>query len=199
MTLDVQFITMISMVAGGFYLGVALDTFRRLSIYWKQRLFLIYFMEISFWLTQTLLLYYVLFLVNSGELRFYVLLAVVLGFSMYRALAANTFKRLLEHVIQITAAIYRFLENMIQTVIMTPITFIVQLVVNVVVFTINLLMNVIQYILKIVFILVLWLFRLIFRLLPQTIQRKLHKMAGFYSTIKNTCKKWIRTWKSKRR
>ncbi|QKY70901.1 spore cortex biosynthesis protein YabQ [Lentibacillus sp. CBA3610] len=202
MTLDVQFITMISMIAGGFYLGMALDTFRRLSIYWKQRVFLIYFMEISFWLTQTMLLYYVLFLANSGELRFYVFLAVLLGFSMYRALAASAFKRLLEHVIRVIAAISRFLENMFKTVIVTPVKFIIQLLITIGVFTVNLLLSLVRYIFKIVFVPVFWLLRMIFRMLPQSIQKNLHKIAGFYSTIENTCKKWLKKlhhWMSKRR
>ncbi|HLS08095.1 spore cortex biosynthesis protein YabQ [Lentibacillus sp.] len=199
MTLDVQFITMISMTAGGFYLGMALDTFRRLSVYWKQRVLLVYVMEISFWLMQTLLLYFVLFQVNSGELRVYVFIAILLGFAMYQALAANSYKRLLEHLINVTVKVYRFLVNVVKMIIITPITFIIQLIVTVIVFMAKLLWNLIQYTLKIVVAPIVWISRIVFRMLPQTIQRKLHKIAGFYSTIKNTCKKWINNLMSKRR
>ncbi|MFD1362569.1 spore cortex biosynthesis protein YabQ [Lentibacillus salinarum] len=199
MTLDVQFITMISMTCGGFYLGMALDTFRRLSIYWRPRVFLVYVMEISFWLTQTLLLYYVLFRVNSGELRFYVFVALLLGFAMYQALAAKVYKRLLERVIRMTMSIYHMLANMIRAIIVTPILFIVQLLVTVVVFTGKLLWHVVRHILKIVWVPVFWLLRLIYRMLPYSIQKNLHKIAGFYSTIENTCKKWLNKWLSKRR
>ncbi|SFB31802.1 spore cortex biosynthesis protein YabQ [Lentibacillus halodurans] len=199
MTLNVQFITMISMITGGFYLGMALDTFRRLSIYWKQRVFLKYFMEISFWMTQTMLLYYVLFLANSGELRFYVFIAILLGFSMYQVLAANLYKRMLEYLIRMMVKVYRFLQNMVRVTIVTPIKFIIQLLMTIIMFTANTLWNLLRYSFKIVFVPVFWLLRLIFRMLPQNIQRNLHKIAGFYSTIENTCKKWINDWMSKRR
>lgn len=199
MTLDVQFITMLSMIAGGFYLGIALDTFRRLSVTWKHRVFLKYFMEISFWLTQTLLLYYVLFQVNSGELRFYVFIAVLLGFAMYQAAAAKTYKQLLEHMISISIQVYQFLEKMVKIIIIAPIKFIFQLIMTVIVFTLKILLNMIRYSLSIVLIPIFWIVRMIFGMLPQTIQKKLHKIAGFYSTIENTFKKWINNLISKRR
>ncbi|WP_010531208.1 spore cortex biosynthesis protein YabQ [Lentibacillus jeotgali] len=199
MTLDVQFITMLSMIAGGFYLGVALDSFRRLSDSWRRRVFLKYFMEISFWLTQTLLLYYVLFQVNSGELRFYVFIAVLLGFSIYQVAAAKTYKKLLEHLIRIILQVYQFLEKMVRILVMAPLKFIVQLGITIVVFIVKILLFVVRYILIIVLTPILWLARRIFKMLPQTIQKKLHKIAGFYSTIENTFKKWINKLISKRR
>ncbi|TFJ92991.1 spore cortex biosynthesis protein YabQ [Lentibacillus salicampi] len=197
MTLDVQFITMIAMMIGGFYLGVASDTFRRLCVYWKQRVVLKYFMEIGFWLTQTLLLYYVLFQVNSGELRFYVFVALLLGFAMYQALAANMYKRLLEYLIGIIVQIYRFLVKVTRVIIIIPVTFLIQLIITIIVGTATILLKLIRFTFKIVLAPVIWLFRMVFRMLPQSIQKRLHKIAGFYSIIENTCKKWIQ--KSKRR
>src|SRR5699024_8882996 len=58
------------------------------SPYWKNKWFINYVMEICFWLTQTFLLFYVLFRINGGELRVYVFLACLLGFAMYQALAS---------------------------------------------------------------------------------------------------------------
>ncbi|GAB4072144.1 hypothetical protein GCM10028778_01510 [Barrientosiimonas marina] len=199
MTLDVQFLTMISMAAGGFWLGMALETFRRLSIYWRERAFLVYVMEISFWLTQTLLLYYILFRVNSGELRFYVFAALVLGFAIYQALAASLYKRLLEYVIYVMAAIHRMLTRIIRAVIVTPIVFSVQLLLAAVGFMGKWLWHLLRFILKVFWVPVSWLLRLGFQMLPQTIQKKIHKLAGFYSTIKNRCKKWIQHIMFKRR
>lgn len=199
MTLDVQFITMIAMMIGGFYLGVASDTFRRLCVYWKQRVVLKYFMEIGFWLTQTLLLYYVLFQANSGELRFYVFVALLLGFAMYQALAANMYKRLLEYLIGIIVQIYRFLVKVTRVIIIIPVTFLIQLIITIIVGTATILLKLIRFTFKIVLAPVIWLFRMVFRMLPQSIQKRLHKIAGFYSIIENTCKKWIQKLMSKRR
>src|SRR5699024_5483544 len=101
MTLDVQFMTMAAMTLSGIYLGIAQETFRRFKPHWKPNRFLLYFMEIAFWLFQVALIFYVLFLVNAGELRLYVFLALFLGISMYQVLVASVYKRLLEMIVRI--------------------------------------------------------------------------------------------------
>ncbi|WP_188633377.1 spore cortex biosynthesis protein YabQ [Lentibacillus kapialis] len=199
MTLEVQFMTMLSMIAGGFYLGIACDTFRRLSISWNRRVFLKYFMEISFWLTQTLLLYYVLFQVNSGELRFYVFAAVLLGFAIYQALVAKTYKTVLEHLIRIMTQVYQFVEKMVRVIIIAPVKFIFQSTLTVIIVTLKILLTVLRYSLNVVWSPIFWLFRAIYKMFPQSIQKKLHKIAGFYSTIENTIKKWFHNLITKRR
>src|SRR5690625_5859173 len=75
MTLNVQFLTMLFMVVSGFYLGIALETFRRFSPLWRHRPVLVYIFEVSFWLIQTFIIFYVLYKVNAGELRVYIFLA----------------------------------------------------------------------------------------------------------------------------
>lgn len=199
MTLSVQFMTMIAMVIGGFYLGLIQDTYRRFQGYWKNNVFLLYFMEISFWLTQVLLLFYVLFRVNAGELRFYVFLACLLGFAAYQALAAPLYKRLLEQIIRIVVKCYRFLENLVQTIIIAPIKYIFQLLVALILLIGQLILSIILFAAKIIYVPLKWIAMVIYRLLPKSIQNFLHKLAGFYSTIKNTCRKGLKYLKFKRR
>src|SRR5699024_4293439 len=100
MTLHVQLLTMIFMVLSGLYLGMALETFRRFSPLWRKNKFLVYFLEICFWLVQTLIIFYVLYRVNAGELRLYIFVACLLGFATYQALIASLYKRLLEQVVK---------------------------------------------------------------------------------------------------
>src|SRR5690625_1760968 len=106
MTLDTQFLTMIFMVLGGLYLGIAKDTFRRFSPYWKNKRFINYAMEICFWLTQTFLLFYVLFRINGGELRFYVFLACLLGYAMFQAFDSDLSILLLIDIICVLYSTY---------------------------------------------------------------------------------------------
>ncbi|GGB51192.1 hypothetical protein GCM10011409_30950 [Lentibacillus populi] len=199
MTLDVQFMTMIVMVISGFYLGIIQETFRRFQPHWKENRFLRYFMEITFWLSQVLLLFYVLFRVNAGELRFYVFLALLLGFAAYQALAAHAYKRLLEYVIRVIAACYHFLEKLIQTLIITPVKYLIQLVITLILFVVQLVISILLFIAKVIIFPIKWVIYLIYRLLPKSIQNFLHKTAGFYSTIKNICKKGLEYLKFKRR
>src|SRR5690625_3097491 len=106
MTLDVQFMIMISMILGGIYLGVALETFRRFSRAWEKNTILLYIMEICFWLIQSFVLFYILFRVNGGEIRVYVILAGCLGFAIYIALVASFYIRILDRFIIIVFFIY---------------------------------------------------------------------------------------------
>ncbi|ASK61701.1 spore cortex biosynthesis protein YabQ [Virgibacillus phasianinus] len=199
MILSTQFMTMLAMVLGGFYLGIILDTFRRASPHWRNSVFLTYLMEICFWLSQTLFLFYILYRVNAGELRLYVFAACLLGFAAYQALAASLYKKLLEHIIQFTLSIYRFFAKAIRMLIVTPVVFVVTLLFSAIAYTFQVLFLVLLTICKIVLTPFKWIFMFIYRLLPETIKKYLHKIAGFYSTMKNISKKWLKYIKFKRR
>ncbi|WP_156289998.1 spore cortex biosynthesis protein YabQ [Oceanobacillus salinisoli] len=199
MTLSVQFLTMISMVASGFYLGMILDTFRRFTPYWKHNIFLTYFMEICFWLMQTIILFYVLFQVNSGEIRFYVFVACLLGFSIYQALAQNVYKRLLEYMIRIIASVYRFCRRVVQVLIISPITWLFTLIITIILGTVRILWKIILFITKLLITPIRWILQMIYRILPKSFQNFLKQIAGFYSKIKNILIKWAKYMNSKRR
>ncbi|MFC4024114.1 spore cortex biosynthesis protein YabQ [Oceanobacillus longus] len=199
MTLSVQFLTLIAMVSSGFYLGIIQETFRRFTPYWKNSIFLTYFLEISFWLTQTGIIFYVLFRVNAGELRLYVFLACLLGFSMYQVFAKSIYKIALEWIIQITTAIYRFFKSLFQGLIITPISWIIKLILRIIVSIITLLGSIILFILKMILTPFGWIAIGMYKVAPNRFKNFLHKIAGFYSTMKNICYKYLKYLKSKRR
>ncbi|WP_010094855.1 spore cortex biosynthesis protein YabQ [Ornithinibacillus scapharcae] len=146
---------------------MALDTFRRFQKHWKRNVILVYVMEVFFWLTQVFILYYVLFRINAGELRFYVFAACLLGFSAYQVFAKNLYKRLLERVIFIIASIYKFLYRLVKAIIFTPIKYITQLLVAVIIFLFNTTLLVVGFVLKCVYFPLKWIFIRIYRLLPK--------------------------------
>ncbi|GGA70962.1 spore cortex biosynthesis protein YabQ [Ornithinibacillus halotolerans] len=199
MTLSVQFLTMVSMIGGGFYLGMALDTFRRFQRHWKHNVFLVYFMEISFWLTQVFILYYILFQVNLGELRLYVFVACLLGFAAYQALAVNLYKRLLERMIIIISRIYEWISRLMKALIITPIKYIFQLLIAAVIFLFNMILHILKFLLNCIYIPIKWLFVKIYTLLPEKFKLFLQQLAGFYSKIKNICNKVFKFLTTKRR
>ncbi|MBP2078521.1 spore cortex biosynthesis protein YabQ [Oceanobacillus polygoni] len=189
MSLSIQFLTMITMVLSGFYLGIVQETFRRLTYYWKRRVFLTYFLEISFWLTQTAIILYVLFRVNAGEIRVYVILACLLGFSIYQVLAKAAYKRLLEWIIRIVSAVYRFFRNLVHTLIISPISWIIRTLFRLVLWILMLIGTILLFILKVVITPFRWVGMGIYHLIPDGFKKNLHKLAGFYSTMKNICYK----------
>lgn len=188
MTLEVQFTTITYMILGGIYVGLALETFRRFSPIWQHNRFLVYCLEIFFWLIQTAILFYILYRANNGELRFYVFIACLLGFSMYQAIFASSYKKLLERVIQFVKISYRFFRKTIQMVIIVPIQWIMTLFLKIV----NLILLLILYIVKTLFLPIRWIGKLIYFLLPKKIQHFINKLPQTYSIIKNTLMKWAK-------
>ncbi|RDW15313.1 spore cortex biosynthesis protein YabQ [Oceanobacillus arenosus] len=199
MTLSIQFLTMATMVLSGIYLGISQDTFRRFTQYWKNQTLLTYFMEICFWLTQAIILFYVLYRVNAGEIRFYIVMACLLGFSMYQVVAANLYKRLLEHVIRVIAGFYRFCAKVVQVLLITPIRWIIIMLLTILLFILRLVGKVLFFILKLLVMPFKWIGKALYQLLPKKVKKNLHKIAGFYSKMKNICIKWAKFFKFNRR
>jgi len=191
--------TMLAMILSGFYLGIIQETYRRLTVYWRKRVFLTYFLEISFWLTQTAIIFYVLYRVNAGELRLYVFLACLLGFSVYQVFAKSIYKRLLESIIRIMAAIYHFFERLFQGLIITPISWIIKGIIFIVLSIVHMLGAIIMFILKLVFTPFKWIGKGIYQLLPEVFKNFLHKLAGFYSKMKNISYKELKKLLFRRR
>jgi spore cortex biosynthesis protein YabQ len=186
---------MISMIIGGFYLGLARDTFQRFSSYWRRRNLLRYFLEVSFWMCQTFILFYILYRVNAGELRFYVFIACVLGFSMYQVMFAQFYKRILEQVIRILLVIYRFCKTVIGLLIITPVCWIIYIVLKIVqtiIFTLF-------FMIRFIFMPVGWAIKWVYLLLPNKLRGNVYKIVKFYSIIKNTCMNWLKNILLKRR
>lgn len=187
MTLNVQLLTMAFMILGGFYLGIALETFRRFSSLWRHRPILVYTFEISFWLIQTFIIFYVLYRVNSGELRVYIFIACLLGFSIYQALAASLYRVILEFIIQMLTVFLRTTRRVGHVLIVSPIGWIIR--------TILMGVWIILWILvQLIFIALLplkWLIQFVYYLLPQKIKKLFNKKVDFYSILKFKLLKWI--------
>lgn|SRR5690625_1403823 len=188
MTLQVQFTTIIYMILGGIYLGIALETFRRFSSIWQHHKFLVYCLEICFWLMQTVILFYILYLANHGELRFYIFISGLLGFSMYQAIFRTLYQKLLEHLIYFSLQFYYFCKRVIQILIISPINWVLTMIFIVANFILLLVFN----ILKIIFLPIKWIGKFIYFLLPKKIQEIVSKTPQLYSIIKNTWFKWVK-------
>jgi len=198
-SLNVQFMTMLTMICGGFYLGMALDTFRRFSIYWRRPVWLLYTIEVLFWLIQTVILFYLLFTANQGEIRMYIFAAALLGFAAYQALAKKVYRQLLEYLIRIISAIIRVFVNIVRILIIVPIKGLITIVLAVLLFLIQAVLTIVGFILKIILLPFKWIFAIVWRLLPKSAKNFVHKYQGLYSTMKESCIKCLKWIKLKRR
>jgi len=199
MTLDTQVLTMISMVVGGIYLGFANETFRRFSVMWKKRVILVYLFEIIFWVIQTSILFYVLYQVNHGEIRFYIFLACLLGFSIYVVLFQSFYRRFLEILIQIVKQAAYITVRTIQELLIEPVKWLLALIVTIAMYVLDIGLTIIFFLLKIVFYPISLCGKLAKRMLPESFLKKITKFRSIYSTILYTLKSRVKALVFKRR
>ncbi|GER67634.1 spore cortex biosynthesis protein YabQ [Weizmannia acidilactici] len=120
MSLTTQFYTMLAMLAMGSFFGGALDTYNRFLQRGKRKRWIVFIHDVLFWLCQSLLLFYVLFLVNSGEVRFYIFLALLCGFAAYQALFKRVYMHILEWCIQTAVRTAWFAAGMFRLLLFRP-------------------------------------------------------------------------------
>lgn len=187
------------MIGGGIYLGCALDTYRRLALYWRRFKSIVYSVELLFWLTQTVVLFYLLFRVNHGELRVYVFLATLLGFAIYQVVIARVYRRILESLLRIFGTIIKAVIRMTQVLLLAPIMGLVQIIIAIILFLIQLVGTSIYWILRLCFFPFRMAFKLVWHFMPVNAKKSLHKMGSICSTIYNRCSKWLQYVTFKRR
>jgi spore cortex biosynthesis protein YabQ len=206
MTLSTQFLTMLSMIGMGSLFGVMFDTYQRFLDRPNRKSWIVFFNDLLFWVIQALIIFYILFLVNNGELRFYIFVALLCGFAAYQALFKGVYLKFLELMINTVIAIYRFMKRTFQLLIYKPILGIVQLVISIIILLGRGIFSLVKFVLKVLlFILkVLWsiiekILLIVWKLLPKGIKKYVEKLynrtAGIFMEIKNYLLKWFKRWK----
>ncbi|WP_066059224.1 spore cortex biosynthesis protein YabQ [Robertmurraya korlensis] len=206
MTLTTQFLTMLSMAAMGSYLGAAIDTYNRFLIRSKRKSWLVFLNDIFFWVLQGLIFFYVLFVVNQGELRSYIFLAILCGFAAYQSLLKRGYARVLEIIITMIISIYRYAVKIFLMLIYRPIVSLLLGCVSLVTIIgkglfvlVKWTIQVLWMIIKVIFTPVQWLLILFWNLLPKHIKKSVeklyNKLAGNFQGIKNTINNVFSRWR----
>lgn len=206
MTLTTQFVTMLAMIGMGSVFGAALDTYNRFLQRTKRKSWLVFINDILFWIVQGLAIFYILFLVNKGELRFYIFIALLCGFAAYQSLFKKMYLRVLEISIRMAISIYRFFVKTLTLLIYKPIQGLIMALIAIAVMLgkglyslLKVILRVFWFILKIIFLPVKWILSLLWKLLPKkikkTVEKLYNKLAGYLQRIKNYVLKWTEKWK----
>jgi spore cortex biosynthesis protein YabQ len=206
MTLSTQFLTMLSMIGMGSLFGVMFDTYQRFLDRPNRKSWIVFFNDLLFWVIQALIIFYILFLVNNGELRFYIFVALLCGFAAYQSLFKGIYLNLLELMIKTVIAIYQFLTRAFQLLIYKPVVGLIQLVISIILLLgrglfslVNFLIKVLLFILKILWTPVAKIIIILWKLLPKSIKKTVEKLynktAGIFMEIKNYSIKLVKRWK----
>ncbi|MFC5464894.1 spore cortex biosynthesis protein YabQ [Lederbergia graminis] len=196
MTLTVQFYTMLSMIAMGSFFGASLDTYQRFLKRGSRKRMLVFFNDILFWVIHGLITFYVLFLVNYGELRFYLILCLLCGFSAYQALMKNVYNKILERVISFCKSAAVVIQKLFLAIIYRPIKGIILALFTLVMFLAKVLFTLVKFIwsvllwvLKVVTYPLLLIGRWIYSLLPKSFKKQIEKTRNFLAGLLKTTKK----------
>ncbi len=190
------------MIGMGSYFGASLDTYNRFLQRSNRKRWIVFCHDILFWFLQGLLIFYVLFLVNKGELRFYIFLALLCGFAAYQSLLKAGYLRLLEIVISMVISIYRFFVKMVRILIFRPIYSLVMLLLSLLLMVGKGLLalakgcgKVLLFVVQVLLKPFEWILKLFWSLLPKKIKKMIEKLynyfAGIFHKSKNIINKLI--------
>jgi spore cortex biosynthesis protein YabQ len=196
MTLSTQFLTMLSMIGMGSLFGVMFDTYQRFLDRPNRKSWIVFFNDLLFWVIQALIIFYILFLVNNGELRFYIFIALLCGFAAYQSLIKGLYLKFLEMMINTIIAIYRFMRRTFQLIIYKPVLGLFQLVISTFILLGRGLLSLVQFVLKVFLFIVkvIWtpiktIILILWKLLPKgikkTVEKLYNKTAGIFMGIGN--------------
>ncbi|MFF2450336.1 spore cortex biosynthesis protein YabQ [Neobacillus sp. NPDC058068] len=209
MTLSTQFLTMLSMIGMGSLFGAMFDTYQRFLNRPKRKTWIVFCNDLLFWIIQALLIFYTLFIVNNGEIRFYIFIALICGFAAYQGLFKGIYLQLLEFVIKTIIAVTKFLKKTFQLLIYKPILGLTQLVITIILVLGRGLYALVKFVLKVLLLLlkvivvplqkiVLIFWKLLPKGLKKAVEKLYNKTAGNFKGIKNTIIKWINRWKKRK-
>ncbi|MCM3667096.1 spore cortex biosynthesis protein YabQ [Mesobacillus subterraneus] len=210
MTLSTQFLTMLAMIGMGSLFGASLDTHNRFLKRSKRKSWIVFINDIMFWLVQGLSVFYVLFSVNMGELRFYIFIALLCGFAAYQSLFKKIYLKILERAITITINVYIFFVKAVRMLVVRPLLFLAATVLSLLLMTGRGLYSLVKWLLAVL----LWLLKnllwkpvkmillLFWKLLPKKVKKSVeklyNKLAGILNIVKNYSSipiKWIKNFK----
>ncbi|MCD1163448.1 spore cortex biosynthesis protein YabQ [Peribacillus frigoritolerans] len=210
MTLTIQFYTLLAMIGMGSGFGAALDTYNRFLKRSERKRWIVFIHDFLFWIIQGLLIFYVLFLVNEGEFRLYLFLALLCGFSAYQALFKGFYQRFLEFLIILVIKLARFIANSVHMLIFLPIKWVIVSILAIIIgigkFVLTLLKwagKILLFILNIFWRPLKWILTYIWNLLPVFVTKNVGKFynkgKGILLKIKNSIFRTLNGWKNKKK
>jgi spore cortex biosynthesis protein YabQ len=192
MSLTTQLATMLAMIGMGSWLGAALDTYNRFLQRQDRTHWIVFINDILFWIVQGLIIFYVLLLVNEGELRFYIFLAILCGYAVYQSLFRMIYLKVLEWAIWFATRLYRFFVQLCYYFIVRPIQLLFQTLLALSFFIWKLFLSFLRILYRCVKLLlapVRWIGLMVWKRIPQNWKASLEKIFSYLAGIIRQVKK----------
>lgn len=121
MTLQIQFVTLGMMSAGGLALGVLFDLYRVLAGQLKVPSWLKAVLDLLYWFIGTLIVFRLLYESNWGEVRPFIFLGLGIGVTVYFLMFSRSVIWVIRFMIRIVLAAIRIGQRMIELFIIKPV------------------------------------------------------------------------------
>lgn len=128
MSIHVQLQTVLAMSACGALMGMGFDTYHVLKGKSRFPPWLVFLLDVLFWIGSMALVFFILIRVNDGVVRFPIFLGMLLGAWGYFAIGSKKYIQFLLAVIKFCQWLYRTGLMLIDTLIVRPILFLYRLV-----------------------------------------------------------------------
>jgi len=196
MSLTTQFYTMLSMIAMGSFFGASLDTYGRFLKRPKRKKWIVFINDILFWIFQGLFIFYVLFIVNEGEVRLYIFLALLCGYAAYQSLFKNYYLKILEKIIHICIHLFRTIVQTVNNIVVQPIKWIITTLIALSLSLLTLVkmflygiwkitLSILQFLLSPFIGVIKWFWKIMPKSVKIFSEKMYNKIGGFFSFIKN--------------
>jgi len=164
-------------------MGIGFDTYHVFKRKIRFPMWVVFFVDLLFWLGSIALVFYVLIEVNNGVVRYPIFIGMLVGAWMYFVLGSKYYIQLLETMIKFSIWLFYTIVTTIDILIVKPIRFIFQLIWMIAIFIFSLLMSILQFLWKIVLFLTSPFARW-----GRNVEKSIRtKAEGFWEK----CKKWI--------
>lgn len=112
---------MLMMLTSGLILGMFLDFVRVCRERYPFRKRLQPFVDILYWLLSAILVFGLLWWSNWGELRFYIFVAICLGFLIYFQYLSKSIRESIRRILQFMEWLIRFIVRLLDTLVFKPV------------------------------------------------------------------------------
>lgn len=121
MTLTTQWVTLSLMFASGAFLGFFLDIYRVLARRFSLRGWPITLFDLLFWLAAACFVFAVLLWSNWGEMRFYIMIAIIAGILCYLRLLTRPVTRILVTLLKMIERLIKLLIRVVNVLVYRPV------------------------------------------------------------------------------
>lgn len=150
MSISVQLQTILAMSACGALMGMGFDTYHVFKGKGRFPPWLVFLLDVLFWVGSMALVFFLLVRVNEGVVRFPIFLGMFFGAWGYFLIGSKKYIQFLMTVIKFCQWLYRTVVNLIDMLIVRPVLFLYRLVWMLLAFLFSVLMTILGFFWRIV-------------------------------------------------